>query len=78
VADEDPNVVAFVEDPLRRDGRAGFHAYDVLSATRRRSAPETEAQLPPDVPILREPFTADELRTQVAAMLDGDGKQPIH
>jgi DNA-binding response OmpR family regulator len=36
-----------------------------------RSTPEMEAQLPPDVPILREPFTADELRAKVAGMLDG-------
>ena len=42
-----------------------------------RSTPEIEAQLPPDVPILREPFTADELRAQVAALLDRDGKQTI-
>ena len=31
-----------------------------------RSAPEIERQLPPDVPILREPFGADELRAVVA------------
>jgi DNA-binding NtrC family response regulator len=36
-----------------------------------RSTPEAEAQLPPDVPILREPFTAEKLRSTVAAMLDG-------
>jgi DNA-binding response OmpR family regulator len=30
-----------------------------------RSSPELEAQLPPNVPILREPFTADELRAAV-------------
>ena len=34
-----------------------------------RSTPETEAQLPPDVPILREPFTTEELRTTVKATL---------
>lgn len=39
-----------------------------------RSTPEIEAQLPPDVPILREPFTADELRATVAPLLDGDGR----
>jgi CheY-like chemotaxis protein len=39
-----------------------------------RSTPEIEAQLPPDVPILREPFTADELRTTVATLLAGDGR----
>jgi CheY-like chemotaxis protein len=36
-----------------------------------RSTPEIEAQLPPDVPILREPFTAEELRATVAPLLDG-------
>ena len=36
--------------------------------------PEIEAQLPPDVPILREPFTAHELRTTVATLLTGDGR----
>jgi DNA-binding NtrC family response regulator len=36
-----------------------------------RSTPEVEAQLPPDVPILREPFTAEDLRGTVAAMLNG-------
>jgi DNA-binding response OmpR family regulator len=43
-----------------------------------RSTPEIERELPPDVPILREPFTAEELRTHVAVLLDGkgDGKRP--
>jgi two-component system OmpR family response regulator len=36
-----------------------------------RSTPEIEAQLPPDVPIIREPFTADELRAAVAPLLNG-------
>jgi DNA-binding response OmpR family regulator len=36
-----------------------------------RSTPEVEAQLPADVPILREPFTVENLRGTVAAMLDG-------
>jgi DNA-binding response OmpR family regulator len=36
-----------------------------------RSTPEAEAQLPADVPILREPFTAENLRANVAAMLEG-------
>jgi DNA-binding response OmpR family regulator len=36
-----------------------------------RSTPEIEAQLPGDVPILREPFTATELRAAVAVLLDG-------
>jgi DNA-binding response OmpR family regulator len=44
-----------------------------------RSTPEAEAALPPDVPILREPFTPEKLRAGVKAMLDGkgDGKRPI-
>jgi CheY-like chemotaxis protein len=109
VADEDPTVVAFIIDTLRKDGNAVFHAYDALSAAQLahsldvchllisntrveglagvelihqlrqrlpdlpilylanlgRSTLELEAKLPPDVPILREPFTADELRTIV-------------
>jgi DNA-binding NtrC family response regulator len=36
-----------------------------------RSMPEAEAQLPADVPILREPFTVENLRGTVAAMLNG-------
>jgi two-component system, NtrC family, response regulator GlrR len=36
-----------------------------------RSTPEAEAQLPSDILILREPFTAEDLRGTVAAMLDG-------
>jgi DNA-binding response OmpR family regulator len=38
-----------------------------------RSTPELEAQLPADIPTLREPFTMENLRTAVAAMLDGKG-----
>jgi DNA-binding NtrC family response regulator len=34
-----------------------------------RSTPAIEAKLPRDVPILREPFTADELRTLVSELL---------
>ncbi len=34
-----------------------------------RSSPEAEAALPRDVPILREPFTAESLRGTVHAML---------
>jgi len=30
-----------------------------------RSSPEVEAALPPDVPIIREPFTAEKLRARV-------------
>jgi DNA-binding response OmpR family regulator len=33
------------------------------------STPEIERQLPPDVPILREPFTANELRVVVGSLL---------
>ena len=36
-----------------------------------RSTPAIEAQLPRDVPILREPFTADELRAVVGTLLNG-------
>jgi DNA-binding NtrC family response regulator len=39
-----------------------------------RSTPEVEAQLPPDVPILREPFTAEKLRGTVKSMLE---KKPM-
>jgi two-component system OmpR family response regulator len=35
------------------------------------STPEIERELPSDVPILREPFTATELRTAVNALLGG-------
>jgi DNA-binding NtrC family response regulator len=38
-----------------------------------RSTPEVEAQLPADVPILREPFTVENLRGSVEAMLNGKG-----
>jgi DNA-binding NtrC family response regulator len=40
-----------------------------------RSTPEAEAKLPADVPILREPFTIENLRGTVAAMLDGEGQR---
>jgi two-component system response regulator GlrR len=36
-----------------------------------RSTPELEARLPPGIPILREPFTAEQLRVAVTAVLDG-------
>jgi DNA-binding response OmpR family regulator len=109
IADEDPAMVQFVIQTLRKDGNAVFHAYDALSAVQLafsldrcdllisntrveglpgvelihqlrsrlpnlpilymantgRSTPELEAQLPPGVPILREPFTAEELRAAV-------------
>ncbi len=44
----------------------------VYLANRGRSTPELEAQLPPDVPILREPFTEHELRATVAKVLTGE------
>jgi DNA-binding response OmpR family regulator len=40
-----------------------------------RSTPEIEAQLPPDVPILREPFTAQELRAMVGGLLERTGRR---
>ena len=39
-----------------------------------RSTPEIESRLPADVPIIREPFTAEELRTMVEKLLDGGGR----
>ena len=39
-----------------------------------RSTPATEAQLPADVPILREPFTANELRAVVGSLLSAKPK----
>jgi DNA-binding response OmpR family regulator len=41
-----------------------------------RSTPELEAQLPADVPILREPFTAEELRAVARTQLRDD--RPLH
>jgi DNA-binding NtrC family response regulator len=43
-----------------------------------RSTPEVEAALPPDVAIMREPFTSEKLRNAVESMLDGkqNGKRP--
>jgi DNA-binding NtrC family response regulator len=40
-----------------------------------RSTPAIEAQLPSDVPIIREPFTAGELRALVARLLDGKAER---
>ncbi len=37
-----------------------------------RSTPAIEAELPENVPIIREPFTADELRLSVARMFAGE------
>ena len=115
VADEDPNVVAFIVGTLRGEGHAVFHAYDGLAAVQlalalsevhllisntrvhgvdgivlihllrerlpslpvlylangARSTPEMEARLPRNTPILREPFTADEIRAAVAMLLNG-------
>jgi two-component system response regulator GlrR len=42
-----------------------------------RSTPELEALLPPSIPILREPFTAEQLRAAVSAVLDGRGPPPV-
>ena len=39
-----------------------------------RSTPELEAQLPADVPILREPFTADQLRAAVRPLMERYGR----
>jgi DNA-binding response OmpR family regulator len=43
----------------------------IYLANNGRSTPEIERQLPADVPILREPFTAEKLREAVNAMLNG-------
>lgn len=40
-----------------------------------RSTPAIEAQLPSNVPILREPFTADELRALVGRLLNTNGSR---
>jgi DNA-binding response OmpR family regulator len=40
-----------------------------------RSTPEVEAQLPGNVPILREPFTEQELRSAVTGLLEGESKK---
>ena len=44
----------------------------VYLANTGRSTPEIEAKLPPDVPILREPFTEERLRAVTNRMLDGN------
>ena len=41
-----------------------------------RSTPEMEARLPPDIPILREPFTDERLRAAVESLLDGGRPSP--
>jgi DNA-binding response OmpR family regulator len=38
-----------------------------------RSTPEIEAKLPPGVPIIREPFTAEQLRAAIEPLLNGKG-----
>jgi DNA-binding NtrC family response regulator len=42
-----------------------------------RSTPALEAQLPSDVPILREPFTADELRAVAGRLLSAKRKAAL-
>jgi DNA-binding response OmpR family regulator len=42
-----------------------------------RSTPAIEARLPRDVPIIREPFTADELRAVVAGLLASKPELPL-
>jgi DNA-binding response OmpR family regulator len=118
IADEDPTVVAFVIETLRKDGHVALHAHDAMSAAELalsltwcdlvisntrvngipgvdlirylreqlpglpvlyianlgRSTPEIERQLPADVPILREPFTEEELCVAVGSLLDGREK----
>jgi DNA-binding NtrC family response regulator len=40
-----------------------------------RSTPQIEASLPPNVPIVREPFTAEKLRKAVDMMLNGSSDE---
>jgi CheY-like chemotaxis protein len=56
---------------LRRDRPTQPIAY---LANVGRSSPEIESQLPADVPIIREPFTADDLRAALAPLLAGGGR----
>jgi hypothetical protein len=58
--------------------RTHLPSLPIINMSINRSTLRHEAQLPEDVPIARAPFTADELRDQVAAMLDGDRKQITH
>jgi DNA-binding response OmpR family regulator len=113
IADEDPEIVQFVVQTLRKDGNAVFPAYDALSAVQLataldrcdllmsntrvegmpgielirelrarmpllpimyianigRTTAELEAQLPAGMPIIREPFTVEELRDAVRPFL---------
>jgi CheY-like chemotaxis protein len=41
-----------------------------------RSTPELEARLPSGVPIIREPFTAEQLRAAILPLLNGGGPGP--
>jgi hypothetical protein len=63
VADEDPKVATFIIETLRFATVA--RPCGIYLANIGRSSPALEAKLPTDVPILREPFTADELRASV-------------
>jgi DNA-binding response OmpR family regulator len=46
----------------------------IYLANNGRSTSEIESQLPADVPILRDPFTAEKLRAMVNEMLDGKAR----
>jgi two-component system, cell cycle sensor histidine kinase and response regulator CckA len=46
----------------------------IYLANNGRSTQEIESQLPADVPILREPFTAEKLRAMVNEMLNGKAR----
>jgi hypothetical protein len=61
--------------PLAVRGRHLVVADKDRPANLGRSTPEAEAQLPVDAPILREPFTVENLRRTVAAMI---GEPPEH
>jgi two-component system cell cycle sensor histidine kinase/response regulator CckA len=45
----------------------------IYLANIRRSTPELEAQLPADIQILREPFTAANVKTAIRPLLNGKG-----
>jgi DNA-binding response OmpR family regulator len=76
------DAVHLVISNTRVDGLPGIELIDLLRARLPkvpimyianidRSTPAIEARLPADVPILREPFTADQLRAIVGALLSG-------
>jgi CheY-like chemotaxis protein len=50
------------------------HVPVIYLANTGRSTPELEAKLPSDVPILREPFTEEQIRATVDALLNGKAK----